>query len=85
MYAPSKTIIPEKNKNVKPFQNGGRITDFYFASFRFLVKIWKKKELACQNIHEHIWQTQKNTLNNRFLQVYVLFYILFIQKSSYLF
>ena len=24
----------KKNENVVPFQNGGQITDFYFASFR---------------------------------------------------
>ena len=40
VYALSKTIIPEKN--VVPFQNGGqKITDFYFASFRFWPKFEK--------------------------------------------
>ena len=29
------TILQKKNLNVVPFQNGGQITDFYFASFRF--------------------------------------------------
>ena len=31
----------KKNENVVLFQNGGQITDFYFASFWFLAKIWK--------------------------------------------
>ena len=30
----------KKNQNVVPFQNGGQITNFYFASFRF----WSKFE-----------------------------------------
>ena len=29
------TILQKKKINVVPFQNGGQITDFYFASFRF--------------------------------------------------
>ena len=31
-------------ENVVPFQNGGQITDFYFASFRFWPKFEKKKK-----------------------------------------
>ena len=31
-----------KYQNAVPFQNGGQITDFYFASFQFWSKIWKK-------------------------------------------
>ena len=44
------TILPKKKKkkkkkdeNVEPFQNGGQITNFYFASFRFKPKFEKKK------------------------------------------
>ena len=32
----------QKNENVVPFQNGGQITDFYFASFRFWPKFPKE-------------------------------------------
>ena len=36
MYGSEKITILQKNlENVVPFQNGGQITDFYFASFRF--------------------------------------------------
>ena len=38
-------------------------------------------ELACQNILEKIWQTQRNTLNNRLLQLCVLSCIWFIQNQ----
>ena len=31
----------KKNQNVVPFQNGGQITDFYFASFQFWPKFEK--------------------------------------------
>ena len=31
----------KKNENVVPFQKGGQITDFYFASFRFWPKFEK--------------------------------------------
>ena len=31
----------KKNKNVLPFQNGGQITDFYFAVISILAKFWK--------------------------------------------
>ena len=31
----------KKNENLVPFQNGGQITDFYFASFRFWPKFEK--------------------------------------------
>ena len=34
----------KKNENAVPFQNGGQITDFYFASFRFWPKFEKKKK-----------------------------------------
>ena len=35
-----KKVIRKKNKNVEPFQNGGQVADFYFASFWF----WSKFE-----------------------------------------
>ena len=42
MYGLSKiTILQKKFENVVPFQNGGQITDFYFASFRFWPKFEK--------------------------------------------
>ena len=42
MYALSKTHNSGGTKNVVPFQNGGQITNFYFAPFRF-----------CQNLKNH--------------------------------
>ena len=44
----------KKNENVVPFQNGGQITDFYFASFRF----WKKKDLFPKGIFQ--WNLAQN-------------------------
>ena len=39
MYGLQKiTNLQKKIENVVPFQNGGQITDFYFASFRFWPK-----------------------------------------------
>ena len=40
MYGVQKITILKK-KNVVPFQNGGQITDFYFASFCFWPKFEK--------------------------------------------
>ena len=39
-FKKSQFCTHKKNENVVPFQNGGQITDFYFASFRF----WPKFE-----------------------------------------
>ena len=36
----------KKKENVVPFQNGGQITDFHFASFRFWPKFEKKKPFS---------------------------------------
>ena len=33
--------LPAKNNRNVPFQNGGQMTDFYFASFRFRPKFEK--------------------------------------------
>ena len=42
MYGLWKITILQKNfENVRPFQNGGQITDFCFASFRFWPKFGK--------------------------------------------
>ena len=43
MYGLYKITILQKKKieNNVPFQNGGQITDFYFASFRFWPKFEK--------------------------------------------
>ena len=35
------TILEHNFENVVPFQNGGQITDFYFASIQFWPKFWK--------------------------------------------
>ena len=53
MYGLQTITILEKNENVVPFQNGGQITDFYFASFR----IWPKfeKPLSQRNFFNEIW------------------------------
>ena len=51
---------------------------FFFFGLIFFPVFY---ELACQNIQEKIWQTQRNTLNNRFLQLCVLSCILFIQNQ----
>ena len=42
VYTLITTIFQEKNKKIfVPFQNGGQITDFHFASFRFRPKFEK--------------------------------------------
>ena len=44
-------ILQKNNLNVVPFQNGGQITDFYFASFRFWPNFEKNtfpKEVFCE-------------------------------------
>ena len=35
IYVRAITILQKKFQDDVPFQNGGQITDFYFASFRF--------------------------------------------------
>ena len=46
----------KKLKNVVPFQNGGQITDFYFASFPFWPKFEKKTFLAFpKEFFNEIW------------------------------
>ena len=40
--------------NVVPFQNGGKITDFYFASFRFWPNFEKKNTFPKEFFNE-IW------------------------------
>ena len=63
-----RTIFKQKNsKNDLSFQNGGQITGFHFASFRFLQKFEKNtfpKEFfneICLIIgdYEHIYDTEK--------------------------
>ena len=49
------TILQKHLENVVRFQNGGQITDFYFASFRFWPKFEKKNK-----------KKQKNTLPKEF-------------------
>ena len=46
--------IWKKNENVVPFENGGQITDFCFASFWFWQKFEKKKTLS-QIIFYEMW------------------------------
>ena len=43
----------KKNENVVPFQNGGQITDFCFASFQFWPKF--EKPLSQRNFFNEIW------------------------------
>ena len=48
-------------ENVVPFQNGGHITDFYFASFRFWPKFEKQffNEIWLKvGEHEYIYITE---------------------------
>ena len=40
-FCKKKKKKKKKNENVVPFQNGGQVTDFYFASFRFWPKFEK--------------------------------------------
>ena len=54
-FAIKITILEKKkkkkkknNENVIPFQNGGQITDYYFALFRFWPKFEKKKKPLSQ-------------------------------------
>ena len=59
------TIIQKKKLNVAPFQNGGQITDFYFASFRF----WPKFENHfSEGIFQRIWAHGKT---RRHEQIYI--------------
>ena len=57
MYAQLETIFLDFFRifffffYVVPFQNGGRVTDFYFASFRFLLKFEKKNKNKKQKTH----------------------------------
>ena len=43
----------KKIQNVVPFQNGGQITDFYFASFWFWPKF--EKPLSQKEFFNEIW------------------------------
>ena len=43
----------KKIENVVPFQNGGQITDFYFASFRFWPKF--EKNTFPKEFFNEIW------------------------------
>ena len=52
---------------------------FFFFAWKFFPLFY---EISCKNIHENIWNTQKDTLDNRLLQLCALSCILFIQKSS---
>ena len=62
----------KKNLNVVPFQNGGQIKDFYFASFRFWPKFEKptfSKEFFNEiwlkvGEHEYIYITEITFLKN---------------------
>ena len=62
MYALLETIIPIFKKNVAPFQNGGEITDFYFALFRFWPKF--EKPLSQRNFSMKFGSKEENM--NRF-------------------
>ena len=46
--------MKKKYKIFIPFQNGGQITDFHFASFRFRPKFEKKKHFP-KWIFNEIW------------------------------
>ena len=48
-------IYIKKFENVVPFQNGGQITDFYFASFWFWPKFEKKKNTFPKECFNEIW------------------------------
>ena len=50
---PIKNIILKKY--VVPFQNGGQITDFYFASFQFWPEFEKKKTTSPKECFNEIW------------------------------
>ena len=52
----------KKNLNVVPFQNGGHITDFYFAPFRFWPNF--EKTLSQRNFSMKFGSKKENT--NRF-------------------
>ena len=45
----------KKIENVKPFQNGGQITDFYFASFQFWPRFEKKKNTFPKEFFNEFW------------------------------
>ena len=71
-YKKSQFCKKKKNENVVLFQNGGQITDFYFASFQFWPKIWKNtfpKEFFNEiwlkvGEHEYIYITEITFLKN---------------------
>ena len=48
-----KSQFWKKNKNAVPFQNGGQVTDFYFASFRFRPKF--EKTTFPKEFFKEIW------------------------------
>ena len=48
-----KSQLCKKIENVVPFQTGGQITDFYFASFRFWPKF--EKPLFPKEFFYEIW------------------------------
>ena len=47
------TILRNNFENVVPFQNGGQITNFYFASFRFWSKF--EKNTFPKELFKEIW------------------------------
>ena len=53
IYALYTIIILQKNLSVVQFQNGGQITDFYFASFQFWSKFEKKH--FSKGFFDEIW------------------------------
>ena len=57
MYTLITTIFQKKKKKkFIPFQNGGQITDFPFASFRFWWKFEKKKKYTFpKEFFNEIW------------------------------
>ena len=52
-FCKKKKKKKKENANVAPFQNGGQITDFYFASFSILAKI--RKTTFPKEFFDDIW------------------------------
>ena len=73
-----KSQFCKKKLNVVPFQNGGQITDFYFASFRF-------GQILKNNFPKECFQW--NLAQRRSIWIHLHYYILFrfkmVAKTSF--
>ena len=74
MYALITTIFQEKYRKFVPFQNGGQMTDFQFASFRFQ-----------QEIENNNNNSSSNNNNNTFLNEFFIEISLKLEDHEYIY